>query len=457
MSKRSEEAYSAAILVVDDQQNQADAVAEALERMGHECVVVTAPRRAQDIIESRDFDLVVTDLVMQELSGLDILQSVKNISPSTEVIVITGHASIQSAVEAIRAGAYDYIEKPLNLDLLRDRVKKALERRQLLERTERLSAQLDERFGFAGVVGNNPQMRRIIEIARQIAPTNTTVLITGESGTGKELLARAIHNNSPRRHRNFVALNCAALSEGILESELFGHEKGAFTGALGVRKGRFEYADGGTLFLDEVGDMPMSTQIKLLRVLEDGKIMRVGSNEPIQVDVRLISATNRDLQELIDERQFREDLYFRLKVVTLKLPALRERIEDVPLLADYFIRQFREKHGKAIRGLTPAALKALMAYPWPGNVRELRNALETMVVLSQNDVLDVEQLPAEIPGSTEAAAVTADLGTMTLQDAERQLIVNALSATGGNRQEAATRLGIGERTLYRKIKEYDLS
>lgn len=448
--------YKAAILVVDDQQNQADAVAEALERLGHECVVVTAPRRARDIIQSRNFDLVVTDLVMQDVSGMDILQATKSINPTTEVIVITGHASIQSAVDAIRAGAYDYIEKPLNLELLRDRVTKAVERRRLLERTERLSAQLDERFGFAGVVGNNPQMRRIIEIARQIAPTNTTVLITGESGTGKELLARAIHNNSPRRHRNFVALNCAALSEGILESELFGHEKGAFTGAMGVRKGRFEYADDGTLFLDEVGDMPMSTQIKLLRVLEDGQIMRVGSNEPIQVDVRLISATNRDLQELIDERQFREDLYFRLKVVTLKLPALRERAEDIPLLADYFLKQFSEKHGKDVRGLSPAALKALMAYQWPGNVRELRNILETMVVLSRGDTLDVEQLPAEMPGSTSTPPPAGDLAEMTLQQAERQLIANALAVTGGNRQEAAAKLGIGERTLYRKIKEYDL-
>jgi len=447
----------AGVLIVDDDRNQADAVAEVLQKAGHDCVVVTAPQRAADIIQSRTFDLVVTDLIMQGLDGMDILRAVKSVNPTTEVIVITGHASIETAVEAIRQGAYDYIEKPLNIDILRDRVAKSLERRRLVARTRELSAQLDERFGFAGVVGNNPEMRRLIEIARQIAPANTTVLITGESGTGKELLARAIHNNSPRRHRNFVALNCAALSEGILESELFGHEKGAFTGAAGERKGRFEYADGGTLFLDEVGDMPLSTQIKLLRVLEDGEVMRVGSNEPVRVDVRLLSATNHDLAEGIAAKTFREDLYFRLKVVTLALPPLRERAEDIPLLVDYFVRQFAEQHGKAVKGLTANALQALQAYSWPGNVRELRNAIETMVALTTGEMLDVDQLPAEIPGAIQQTPTIANLGRMTLQEAERQLIANTLRATAGNRQEAARQLGIGERTLYRKIKDYGLS
>lgn len=453
----SDEQQRAAILIVEDDRNQADAVSEALQRVGHECVVVTAPRRASAILESRSFDLVITDLMMQDLDGMDILRAVKSINPTTEVIVITGHASIETAVGAIRQGAYDYIEKPLNVEVLRDRVSKALERRRLVAQTKELSAQLDERFGFAGVVGNNPQMRRVVEIARQIAPTNTTVLITGESGTGKELIARAIHNNSPRRHRNFVALNCAALSEGILESELFGHEKGAFTGAAALRRGRFEYADGGTLFLDEVGDMPMSTQIKLLRVLEDGEIMRVGSNDPIRVDVRLISATNRDLNAAIAEKAFREDLYFRLKVVTLALPPLRERAEDIALLADYFMKEFSRQHGKTITALSPAALQALQAYTWPGNVRELRNAVETMVALAQGNTLDVQQLPPEIPGAVRPGPSAASLGTMTLEEAERQLIANALRATEGNRQEAARRLGIGERTLYRKIKDYGLS
>jgi len=449
--------HKASILIVDDQRSQADAVAETLERAGYECVVVTAPQRASNILESRTFDVLVTDLVMGDVTGLDLLRTARAVSPTTEVIVITGFASIETAVQAIKEGAYDYIEKPLNVDVLRDRVTKAVERRRLVQQTAELSAQLDERFGFEGVVGNNPQMQRIVEVARQIAPTDTTVLITGESGTGKELLARAIHNNSPRRARRFVALNCAALSEGILESELFGHEKGAFTGATTVRKGRFEYADGGTLFLDEVGDMPMTTQIKLLRVLEDGEIMRVGSNEPVRVNVRLLSATNRDLTELIAERSFREDLYFRLKVVTLALPPLRERIEDVPLLADFFVRMFAERMGKTVHGLSPEALRALMTYRWPGNVRELRNIIETMVALSQDETLDEALLPSEIRGEAGQAPVPAASGVPTLEEAERQVIARALEAADGNRQEAARRLGIGERTLYRKIKEYGLS
>ena len=445
------------VLIVDDQRSQADAVAETLERANYDCVVVTAPRRAAAILQGRTFDVVITDLVMSDLTGMDILRQAKAISPGTEVIVMTGYASVETAVEAIKQGAYDYIEKPLNVDVVRDRVAKAVERRRLMQRTEELSAQLDERFGFAGVIGNNPQMRRVIEIAQQVAPTDTTVLIAGESGTGKELLARAIHNNSSRRNGRFVALNCAALSEGILESELFGHEKGAFTGAVTVRKGRFEYADGGTLFLDEVGDMPMTTQIKLLRVLEDGEIMRVGSNEPIRVNVRLLSATNRDLSELIAEKTFREDLYFRLKVVTLALPPLRERLEDVPLLADYFIRSIAERQDKTVQGVSPAVMGALTAYGWPGNVRELRNIVETMVTLARGETLDVDLLPAEIRDATRQGGAAGSSELPTLEDAERQLIARTLEVCKGNRQEAAVKLGIGERTLYRKIKEYNLS
>jgi two-component system response regulator HydG len=452
-------AAKASILIVDDQRNQADAVAETLQRSGYECVVVTAPRRAAEVLAGREFDLVITDLMMNDMSGLDILRQTKEANPATEVIVMTGYASVETAVDAIKQGAYDYIEKPLNTDVLRDRVGKALERRKLVEQTRELSAQLDERFGFAGVVGNNAAMRRVVEMARQIAPTDTTVLITGESGTGKELLAKAIHNNSARNGHRFVALNCAALSEGILESELFGHEKGAFTGAMAVRKGRFEYADGGTLFLDEVGDMPMSTQIKLLRVLEDGEIMRVGSNDPIKVDVRLISATNRDLKQLIAEKTFREDLYFRLKVVSLELPPLRQRIEDVPLLAEYFLRAAAERQNKSSPRLAPETMRALSTYAWPGNVRELRNVIETLVALAQNETIGPELLPTEIrPAAAAAGGAEGSNTTLpTLEQAERQLIRQALETCGGNRQTAATMLGIGERTLYRKIKEYGLS
>jgi two-component system response regulator HydG len=447
------------ILIVEDDRPQADAVAETLQRMGHACVVVTEPRRALAILEDDGFDLVVTDLVMHDVGGMEVLRAAKRADPAAEVILVTGHGTIETAVQAMREGAYDYITKPLNVNELRDRVAKALEHRHLVRRTEQLSEQLQERFGFEGILGQSPAIRRVIETCRLIAPTDTTVLIEGESGTGKELIAKALHNNSPRREHNFVALNCAALSEGILESELFGHEKGAFTGALASRKGRFEHADGGTLFLDEVGDMPIATQIKLLRVIENREIVRVGSNEPRKVDVRLLSATNQKLDELVKAGKFREDLYFRLKVVRVVLPPLRDRREDVPLLAEHYLRRLAAEHGKAVTGITPEALRFLAAYPWPGNVRELINTLETMIVLAPGPVLDVSDVPAEIrpPGRQEQRPEDIQPGVTRLEDAERILIERTLASTAGNRQEAAAILGIGQRTLYRKIKEFGLA
>jgi len=446
----------ARVLIVEDDRPQADAINEALARVGYACVVVTEPRRALDLLEDDGFDLVVTDLMMHEVSGMEILREAKRLDEAAEVIVVTGHGSIETAVQAMRDGAWDYITKPLNLGELRDRAAKALEHRRLIRRNRQLSAQLDERFGFEGLVGTSAAMRRVIEISRQIAPTDTTVLIEGESGTGKELLAKAIHNNSPRRTANFVGLNCAALSEGILESELFGHEKGAFTGALATRKGRFEHADGGTLFLDEVGDMPVPTQIKLLRVIENREIVRVGSNEPRHVDVRLISASNRSLDDLVREGSFREDLYFRLKVVRIVLPPLRERREDIPLLTDHYLHRLAQEHGKTVTGMTPEAQAILNAHDWPGNVRELVNTLETMVVLARSETLDVPDVPTEVNPAAEAAAAEGLTPGMSLEDAERILIERTLRDTGGNRQKTADLLGIGERTLYRKIKQYGL-
>jgi len=446
----------ARILVVEDDRPQADAINEALARVGYACVVVTEPGRALDLLEDNGFDLVVTDLMMHEVNGIEILQEAKRADATTEVIVITGHGSIETAVQAMRDGAWDYITKPLNLGELRDRVAKALEHRRLVNRNRQLTAQLQERFGFEGLIGTSAAMHRIIETCRQIAPTDTTVLIEGESGTGKELVAKALHNNSPRADANFVGLNCAALSEGILESELFGHEKGAFTGAIASRKGRFEHADGGTLFLDEVGDMPMPTQIKLLRVIEDREIIRVGSNEPRRVDVRLISASNRSLDDLVKTKAFREDLYFRLKVVRIVLPPLRERREDIPLLSDHYLHRLAEAHGKTVAGITPETQAVLNAHDWPGNVRELINTLETMIVLARSETLDLHDIPAEIrPAAGEAAAEGLTAG-MSLEDAERVLIERTLDDTGGNRQKTAEILGIGERTLYRKIKQYGL-
>jgi len=444
------------ILIVEDDRPQAEAMAEALQRVGHTCVVVTDPRRAIASLDADDFDLVVTDLVMQHLDGMEVLRHAKRIDPAAEVLMVTGHGTIETAVQAIRQGASDYITKPLNIGELRDRVAKALEHRRLLRRTEQLSAQLDERFGFEGIVGHSAGMQRVIQTCRQVAPTDATVLIEGESGTGKELVAKALHNNSRRKGKNFVALNCAALSEGILESELFGHEKGAFTGAVMRRKGRFEHADGGTLFLDEVGDMPPSTQIKLLRVLEDGEIVRVGSNEPRKVDVRLLSATNQDLDELVKRGKFREDLYFRLRVVRVALPALRQRREDIPLLTEHYLRRIAREHGKNIKGITPEAQRALAAYDWPGNIRELINTLETMILLAPHETLQVEDIPPEIHPSGQETEANGFTPGMSLADAERIVIARTLEMTGGNRQQAARMLGIGERTLYRKIKDYGL-
>jgi two-component system response regulator HydG len=310
-------------------------------------------------------------------------------------------------------------------------------------------------------VGNSPEMLKVIEKLKQVAPTNATVLITGESGTGKELVAKALHVNSPRKGKPFVPLNCAALSENILESELFGHVKGAFTGAERERKGYFEQANGGTLFLDEIGDVPLATQVKLLRAIETGEIVRVGSNDPIKVNVRILSATNRDLGEAIAAGKFRQDLYHRIKVVSLRLPPLRQRREDIPLLIEHFLKEFSDAHGKRVTGITPAARKALMTYAWPGNVRELRNTIESMVVMDLDGVLDVDDLTEELQATAEAAGEVASgadgLVGKPLDDVERHYIAEALKLTDGNREEAARMLGIGERTLYRKIKDYGLN
>jgi two-component system, NtrC family, response regulator HydG len=350
------------------------------------------------------------------------------------------------------------------LKQLRAVVENAARSQYLRRANAELHRRLDERFGFEGVIGNSPQMNDVITKLQRIAPTDATVLIQGDTGTGKELVAKAIHQNSPRKKRPFVALNCAALSEHILESELFGHIRGAFTDASADRQGKFEYADGGTLFLDEVGDMPIPTQIKLLRVLESHEITRVGSNEPTKVNVRILSATNRDLAKAIADGTFREDLYHRLKVVTINLPRLADRREDIPLLVDYFVKEHSKRHQKTIRGISTAARRRLLAFDWPGNVRQLRNVIESMVVVDIDEVLDLDDLPDELAPSVGETATTAAAGSdglhqlvgKSMADIERLFIEETLKITAGNREEAATMLGIGERTLYRKIKEYGL-
>ena len=452
------------VLVVDNDVVHARTMGEGLSRLGYAVTVAGGGGEGAKRLDQEVFDVVVTDLMMNDIGGLEILARAKQAAPETEVIVVTGHGTIPSAVAAMQQGAFNYLQKPLDLGHLRTAVEKASEAVRLRRQNLELNRRLDEKFGFEGVVGSSPQMLALIERLKRIAPTDATVLIQGETGTGKELVAQAIHQNSPRKSKPFVALNCAALSENILESELFGHVKGAFTDASSDRVGKFEYANGGTLFLDEVGDMPMATQIKLLRVLESGEITRVGSNTVVRVNVRILSATNRNLEEAIAAGSFRSDLYHRLKVVTIGIPALRERAGDIPLLIEHFTKQFAKRHGKTIKGVSLAARVKLGSYPWPGNVRQLRNVIESMVVVDCAETLDVDDLPLELEPGAAPAAAAVDAGTgiaalvgRRLDDVERIFITETLKLTGGNREQAAELLGIGERTLYRKIKEFKLS
>jgi two-component system response regulator HydG len=411
------------------------------------------------LIEEQNFDIVLTDLIMDGAGGMEILSKAKQELPDAEVVILTGHQTIKTAVAAMQAGASTYLTKPLDINELRTVADKVSQKQRLQRSNIELQQQLNEKFGFEGVIGNSSSMHAVVARLRQVAPTSASVLITGESGTGKELAAKAIHVNSPRRNKPFVPLNCAELSENVLESELFGHVKGAFTGADRDRIGRFQYANGGTLFLDEIGDMPMPIQVKLLRVLESGEIVRVGTNEPIKVNVRLISATNRDLVDTIAEGKFRQDLYHRLKVVSVKLPPLRERREDLDLLIDHFLREFTATYGKSITAITPAVRKVLRAYNWPGNVRELRNTVESMVVIDFDGIIDLDDLTEDLQaisvGSKGEARTGLDsLVGKSIEEIERHYIAETLKLTAGNREEAARLLGIGERTLYRKLKEY---
>ena len=445
------------ILIIDDQKDQADAIAESLRKVGYTCSTSVSGNNVLDIIRRDVIDVVITDLVMQEIDGMRILKETKENSPETEVILITGHGSVETAVTAMQKGAATYLLKPINIDHLRAVVDKVVEKQNIVRSNIDLHKQLEDKFGFAGIIGNSQLMHRIFNILKQIASTTATVLVVGESGTGKELIARAIHYNGPRKNHPFVELNSAAISESLLESELFGHEKGAFTGALYQRKGKFEYANNGTLFLDEVGDMPLTTQAKLLKVIEDGRIVRIGSNETIKVDVRIIAATNKDLGELVTEGLFREDLYFRFNVICLRLPPLRERQEDIFLLIDSFIKEFSKKNGKNIKDISPDARKILFRYEWPGNIRELRNCIESMIVFNLNGVLDINDIPEHIYKSNRTALTGPVFPVgVTLDEMEKELMKNTLAYVGGNRGETAKILGIGERTLYRKLEKYSL-
>ena len=448
------------ILVVDDERNHADGIAEALEKFCARTIVVYSGKDALDIVRKEKVDIVVTDLKLGgDIDGLAVLEEAKKVNRDTEVILITAYATIDTCKEAIRRGAYDYLVKPIDIDQLRILVEQAGRKVSAALRRQAKTGKIKaEHFEFEGVRGKSGAMAGIFEVLRRVAPTDIFILIEGSSGTGKELLAWAIHNNSQRAAQPFRPVNCAGLTETLLESELFGHVKGAFTGAAADRKGLFEIADKGTLFLDEIGDMTLSCQAKLLRVLEDGVVMPVGSHKPVVVDVRVISATNHDLTKLIEEKRFRQDLYFRIKGVSVVLPALRDRAEDIPILTDYFLDEAVAETGSSVKGITEAAQTILSNYDWPGNIRQLRNCIRTMVVMCDHEQLDVRDIPAEIAQRRQltGGVRSPDLAGVSLNELEKQAIIDTLAKTGDNREKAAKLLGIGERTLYRKIKEYNL-
>jgi len=448
------------ILIVEDEEAHAEAMNEGLSRLGHRCTVVHDGTSAVARLVSAPFDIIVTDLRLGgSIDGLGVQQAAAEHAPAAKVIVVTANPSVETCRTALQNGAFDYIEKPLDLDELRAVVTRASEVTAQRRTVREMKQELDEAYGFEEIVAASPVMIRILETVRRVATADLPVLLLGESGTGKDLLANAIHTHSRRAAQRLVTINCAGLSESLLEDELFGHIKGAYTGATTDRPGRFEHAAGGTLFLDEIGDMPMAMQSKLLRVLENGEIVRVGSNEPIRVNVRIVSATHADLAQRVEDRQFRQDLYFRIKGVTVKVPPLRERREDIPLLIDHFITQANNTQGTKIKGIASDAQRLLMAYPWPGNIRQLRQVIDGMAVMAAGEKLAIGDLPEEIvrrPGQ-DANSQLGQLAGISLEEAEKELIRNTLKMVAGNREQAANILGIGQRTLYRKIKEYGLN
>jgi len=444
------------ILIVDDEKNIREGISEVLQSPDRRIFLAKNGFQAEEIIRTNAVDLVLSDLKMPSMNGLELLRRVQAISPTTIFIIMTAYGSVDTAVKAIKEGAYDYLTKPINIDQLELLLARALKSRELEAENIYLKEQLEKRFGLENMIGHSRAMENVFELIRQISPSNATILITGKSGTGKELVARAIHQQSPRKNKPFVPIHCAALSPSLLESELFGHEKGAFTGAINQKKGKFEIADGGTIFLDEVNEIPLEMQVKLLRFLEMREFERVGGNRLIQVDVRLLAASNSDLQVMVKEHRMREDLYFRLNVVKIELPPLRDRREDIPLLVHAFINEFSQVDRKKVTGITPEALGILQYYDWPGNVRELRNCIESMVVLAKKPILNEDDIPAEIRRLQTDIPVFSLPDSLNIKTMEKELIRGAIAQASGNKKRAAEQLGISRRTLYRKMEEYGL-
>jgi len=440
------------ILVVDDDAAFRAVTSALLQDEGYAVSCVSDGSEAIALLRERHFNLVLSDLVMAEVSGLQVLETVKTLSPATIVIMVTGFASVESAVEAIKRGAEDYLTKPCGNAELLLKVERALAQRQKDEELARLRDVVAQSHSFGNLIGKSSRMQQVFRLAQQVAATDATVLLLGETGTGKELLARALHFNSPRRNGPFIAVNCAAIAETLLESELFGHEKGAFTGAIRQKPGRFEMADKGTLFLDEVGDIPTATQIKLLRVLQEREFERVGGNETIKCDIRLVSATNRNLEQLIQEKKFREDLYYRLNVVPLKVPALRERPEDIPLLTQHFLKKYVQALNKTVGKISEAAMNLLLQHKWPGNVRELENLVERAVVLCTGDVVDVEHLLL-LQDRPEADLLSQARSQQLTERQLTQLYARMiLDLVGGNKKEACRVLDLNFRTLQNRLE-----
>ncbi len=443
------------ILIIDDEETMRDSCRQTLSRDGHRVEVTENGAKGLALLETESFDLVILDLKMPGLSGMEVLKRIKEDDPDSVVIVITGYATVESAVEAMKSGAYDFIPKPFTPDSLRAIVKRALDRRELVLENVLLRSELKASTDSEVIVGQSKAMKKVEQLVRKVGPTDTTVLISGESGTGKELVARAIHRCSSRKDKPFVAVDCGSLVENLFESELFGHVKGSFTGATATKYGRFELANGGTLFFDEIGNIGINIQTKLLRVIQEREITKVGSSQVIKVDVRIVAATNMDLQKGIEAGTFREDLFYRLSVVPISLPPLRQRKDDIPFLANYFLKKYNKKRKKSVTAISDRAMKALFEYDWPGNVRELENAIERAVVLAEDEVVRSSDLlyyglSVEKPSKTDSGT------SQRLVDVEKEHIAKTLKTFNGHKGKTAERLGIDRKTLRLKLKKYGI-
>jgi DNA-binding NtrC family response regulator len=447
------------ILVVEDEALQLESLSGFLAKQGYRVLKASLPRQALELARQHPVDLVLSDFRMPDMNGVELLQRIKEINPSVQVAIMTAFGTVESATEAMKLGAADYITKPVDLYRLQVIVRNIAERDRLISENRLLRQQLTERFSFSEIVSGSPEMEAVLNIAGRVSDSNAAVLITGETGTGKELVARAVHFAGSRRDRPFLAVNCASLPENLLENELFGHEKGAFTGAERLRKGRFELADDGTLFIDEVGEIPLALQVKLLRVLQEKTFERIGSGTPLKTGARIVAATNRDLESMVREGSFREDLYYRLNVISIRIPPLRERRKDIPLLVDIFTRKFASENNKRIAGISREAMDVLMKYAYPGNVRELENIIQQSVVLTRSDTITREDLPSrlfDIPEPADTWQSGEQSLTEKVEAFEKTLIAEALNRSGQVQTRAAERLGISERHLRYKLKKYGM-